>query len=392
MSANTNTNPSLSDTFWGRAKNRLPAIYAKSPWIILGLIIVFVSTLLIRWDDYESRKRIQETNNAYVHFDTISMEAKVTGYVRTVGFTDFQRVEPGSILVALDDSDYRMAVLEAEAKRDYAAATLENLVLEERLQEANVDQARAFSANTKAKLDLAVRENNRLSRLVKQGAVAAHEAETADANLKTAQASHQESAALVTVQERKLDILTSERVLREANLKAAEAALETARINLQHTKIVAPVGSYAGACKIREGELVKLGTSIVTLVPETQPYVIANCKETQLTNIRPGQQVSVMVDTFPGNPLKGKVAAISPATGATFSLIAKDNTSGNFTKVVQRIPVRIEFAPGQPVAEQLRAGMSVTASVDTEGASPLAEPAQALKPASATTTTEAGNG
>ena len=285
-----------------------------------------------------------------------------------------------------------MAVLESEEKRDYAAATLENLVLEERLQEANVDQARAFSANTKAKLDLAVRENNRLSRLVKQGAVAAHEAETADANLKTAQASHQESAALVTVQERKLDILTSERVLREANLKAAEAALETARINLQHTKIVAPVGSYAGACKIREGELVKLGTSIVTLVPDTQPYVIANFKETQLTNIRPGQQVSVMVDTFPGNPLKGKVAAISPATGATFSLIAKDNTSGNFTKVVQRIPVRIEFAPGQPVAEQLRAGMSVTASVDTEGASPLAEPAQALKPASATTTTEAGNG
>lgn len=380
MNATENNNISGPAGFGSKLKKKLPAIYAKSPWIILGLIIILLSAILVRWDDYESTMRIQETNNAYVHFDTIHLEAKVTGYVRTVGFTDFQSVEQGELLIALDDADYRMAVLEAEAKRDHAAATLDNLGLEIRLQEANVEQAGAVAANTKAKLDLAIRENNRLSKLVKQGAVAAHEADTADANLKTAQASHQESTALVAVQARKLDILASERALRRANLKAAEAALETARINLEHTQIKAPAKSFAGACKIREGELVKLGTSVAALVPDNAPYVIANYKETQLTRIRPGQSVTIKVDTFPNSPLKGRVKAVSPATGATFSLIPKDNTSGNFTKVVQRISVRIELEPDQALAHDLRAGMSVTTLIDTESVlSPASSLSQAGK-------------
>lgn len=344
----------------------LPSLYLKSPWIILALIICVMAFVLVRWDDYESGLRFQETNNAYVHFDTISMEAKVGGYVRSVNFTDFQAVESGSVLVAIEDDDYRMAVLQAEAKRDYAAATLANLELEARLQEANVEQARAAAANTEARLDLARREHARLSRLVKQGAVATHEADTAETNLKSAEAGHQESAALVAVQERKLTLLQSERALREANLKAAEAALQAARLDLSHTRISAPVNSFAGNCKIREGELVKTGTALVTLVPDAAPYIIANYKETQLTNIRPGQQVDIAVDTFPGRTLKGRVAAVSPATGSTYSLLPKDNSSGNFTKVVQRVPVRIELDPEQPLSHALRAGMSVTTAIDTD--------------------------
>ena len=353
-------------SFAARMAALLPAIYRRSPWIILGLLVSLLTFALLRWDEFESGRRVQETNNAYVHFDTVIMEAKVSGYVREVAFTDFQKVSAGDVLVTLVDDDFRMAVLQAEAKMEHAAGTLANLDVEIDLQGAYVEQAKAVTASTSAKLELAQREDRRLSRLVRQGAVATHEAETAEANLKTAQAAHQESTALVLVQERKLALLHADRVLRQADLKAAEAVLENARIDLGHTLITTPAASSTGSCKIRQGELVRVGTQVVTLVPDTVPYIIANYKETQLTRIRPGQKVEVHVDTFPGQALKGYVASVSPATGATFSLLPNDNTSGNFTKVVQRIPVRIEFEPGQELLGNIRAGMSVVTRVDTE--------------------------
>lgn len=353
-------------SFVARMAAWLPAVYRRSPWLIFGLLVLLLTFALVRWDEFESGRRIQETNNAYVHFDTIIMEAKVSGYVREVAFTDFQKVHTGDVLVTLVDDDFRMAVLQAEAKKDHAAGILANLDVEIDLQRAYVEQAKAVMASTAARLELARRENRRLSRLVRQGAVATHEAETAEANLKTAQAAHQESAALVVVQERKLALLYADRVLRQADLKAAEAVLENARIDLGHTRITAPAASNTGSCKIRRGELVKVGTQVVTLVPDAVPYIIANYKETQLTRIRPGQKVEIRVDTFPGQMFKGHVASISPATGATFSLLPNDNTSGNFTKVVQRIPVRIAFEPGQALLATIRAGMSVVTRVDTE--------------------------
>lgn len=353
-------------SFSERVVLSLSAVYRRSPWIIFAMLVLSLVAVLLHWDEYESGKRVQETNNAYIHFDTIIMEAKVSGYVRDVAFTDFQEVQTGDVLVTLVDDDFRMAVLQAEAKRDHAAATLSNLDLEIELQDAYVEQAKAVMSSAEAKLDLAQRENRRLSRLVKQGAVATHEAETAEANLKTALAAHQESVALVCVQERKLALLRADRSLREADLKAGEASLENARIDLRHTRITVPVASKTGSCKIREGELVKAGAQIVTLVPDASPYVIANYKETQLTRLRVGQRAVVRVDTFPGEELTGRVASISPATGATFSLLPNDNTSGNFTKVVQRIPVRIEFDPGQTRLTDIRAGMSVVTRIDTE--------------------------
>lgn len=342
------------------------SLYRRSPWIILTALIALLVFVLVQWDQLESKRSIQVTNNAYTHYDTMIIEAKVSGYVRHVAFSDFQSVNTGEVLVSLVDDDFRMAVLQAEAQKEHAAGTLANLDLETNLQGAYVEQAKAVVASAAAKLVLARKENKRLSRLVRQGAVATQEAETAEANLKTAQATHQESLALLKVQERKLTLLQADRVLREANLKAAEAVLENAHIDLGHTRITAPVASRTGSCKIREGELVKVGTQIVTLVPNAAPYVIANYKETQLTHIKEGQAVEVYIDTFPGQSLKGYVASISPATGATYSLLPNDNSSGNFTKVVQRIPVRIEFTPDQPLLKYIRAGMSVVSRINTE--------------------------
>lgn len=341
-------------------------IYKKSPWIILFTIIVLMVTLFIQWDELESARRVQVTDNAYVHYDTISIEAKVTGYVRSVEFSDFQSVKKDAALITLEDDDFRLAVIQAEAKRDHAAANLANLALEEELQKAVVRQAQSAAANTKAKLELATALNRRYSKLIKIHAVSAQEAETATAEFKTTRADYEESLTFVSVQEKKLTLLSSEKALREADLKAAEAELETAKLNLSYTRITAPVDSYTGAGKIRIGELVKAGSLVATLVPDATPYIIANYKETQLTRIHPGQDVDIRVDTFPGRSIKGKVSTISHATGATFSLLPKDNTSGNFTKVVQRIPVRIDLLPNQELTRYLRAGMSVITSIDTE--------------------------
>lgn len=360
----TGAAPSLQERLGGLWR----ALCRRSPWLIFALLSGILVLVLLRWDEYESGRRVQETNNAYIHFDTVIMEAKVSGYVRDVAFTDFQDVAVGQVLVTLADDDFRMAVLQAEARKEQAAATLDNLDIEIDLQGAYVEQAKAVVSSTAAKLDLAQREARRLSRLVRQGAVATQEMEAADSNLKTARAAHQESAALVRVQERKLAVLEADRALREAELKAAEASLENARIDLGHTRIVSPSAGRTGSCKIRVGELVKVGTQIVSLVPEAVPYVIANYKETQLTRMREGQRAAIRVDTFPGEGLRGRVASISPATGATFSLLPNDNTSGNFTKVVQRIPVRIEFDPGQSRLKDIRAGMSVGVRIDTEEA------------------------
>lgn len=362
---------------WENLKNRLdqirPALHRRAPWIILTAMIILMAAALVRWDYFESGRRVQTTNNAYTHFDTVIIESKVSGYVQEVAFTDFQLLRAGETLITIENEEYEMAVMQARAKYDHALSNLANLELEENLQRAYVDQASAAVANTETRRDLAQIDYNRIAALGQRRVVAGTEVDTADSNLKAALASHRESQALLMVQQRKLELLAGERAVRQADVNQAKAALRQAEIELGYTKIIAPLDSVAGSCKIRAGELVKVGTQIVTLVPDATPYVIANYKETQLTNIHPGQQVDLKVDTFPGVKFKGRVVSVSPATGATYSLMPTDNSAGNFTKVVQRIPVRIEFDDN--LGSTLRAGMSVTASIDTDNDRVLARPA-----------------
>ena len=352
-----------SKTKW---KLWIPAVVRLTPWLIFLMIFACLSLLLVHWDGLMSRRRIQNTNNAYVHFDNIVIEAKVSGYVKKVGFSDFQSMNEGDILVSIADDDYRMAVKQAEAKRNYARAALQKLELEEELQRAYIRQAQASLESAKARLDRSEREQARIATLFQQRVVSDSEADTAETDLKTARADHMECKALLSVAEQKLNLLAGDRELRKAELDAAEAVLEQARIDLSYTKISVPVRCMTGTCKIREGELVKVGTVITTLTPDEIPYIIANYKETQLTNIHVGQQVSMKIDTFPRQSFKGHVSGISPATGATYSLLPVDNSAGNFTKVVQRIPVRIELEPDQLLLDHLRAGMSVTTLIDTQ--------------------------
>lgn len=334
--------------------DRLLALFRLSPWIILGMLLLVILFFLLNFNRLESGKRIQETDNAYTQLDRVVLEAKVNGYVAQVGFGDFQQVK------ARTD--------QARAVRDKSAANLERLDLEIGLQEACIRQARVAAENAAARLDLASRENARVQKLFKCNAVSTREADSAEINLRTAQHSHREALAEVRVQERKLELQKADRQLREADLRAAEAQLQSALIDLGHTIITAPGNGHTGARKIQVGDLVREGMQVVSLVLDMPPYIVANYKETQIGNIRAGQPVEILIDTFPGHTFKGHVESISPATGATFSLLPKDTSSGNFTKVVQRIPVRIAFEPGQERLPEIRSGMSVITRIDTGSA------------------------
>lgn len=326
--------------------DRLLALFRLSPWIILGMLLLVILFFLLNFNRLESGKRIQETDNAYTQLDRVVLEAKVNGYVAQVGFGDFQQVKAGDVLLRVQDADYRARTDQARAVRDKSAANLERLDLEIGLQEACIRQAR-------------------VQKLFKCNAVSTREADSVEINLRTAQHSHREALAEVRVQERKLELQKADRQLREADLRAAEAQLQSALIDLGHTIITAPGNGHTGARKIQVGDLVREGMQVVSLVLDMPPYIVANYKETQIGNIRAGQPVEILIDTFPGHTFKGHVESISPATGATFSLLPKDTSSGNFTKVVQRIPVRIAFEPGQERLPEIRSGMSVITRIDT---------------------------
>ncbi len=351
--------PAARPTFW------IGIVVRVTPWLIFLLLFSILAMLFLNWDSLESRMRIQTTNNAYVYFDNVVIEAKVSGYVKKVDFSDFQDVPADHILVALIDDDFVLAVQQAEAQQRYAQATLDNLDLEVAVQQASVEQAMAARDFSAANLEYMEREFLRTATLFKENAVSESDADTAETNFKTAKADVEECQAALLSAEQQLKLLEQDRPARQANLDAAKAATGLAWLNLSYTKMKANVASTTGACLIQEGELVQVGTVIATLTPHQVPYVIANFKETQLTHIQIGQVVTMEMDTFPGHKFRGWVTSISPATGATYSLVPVDRSAGNFTKVVQRIPVRIDLDPNQSMLEKLRSGMSVTASVDT---------------------------
>lgn len=341
-------------------------LFRLIPWIVIGVTLLLVALATTRWDHYEATAAVQETDNATVRQDTAALDAKVGAYVRSVHFSDFQRVKAGDLLVELVNDDYHAAVLRAEASVAKAQARLDSLDTELAAQQAAVDQATANAETSKSRMLLAEREHRRFSSLAGTGAVTGQEGDSAQAAWEAAVATHRSASAAIEVQRRQLAVLAGDDKQRIAELDAAKAALETARIELSHTRIVAPADGVVGARTVQPGSLVAPGAQVVSFVSAARPYIIANYKETQLANVKPGQAVTIKVDSFPGTELHGMVTRIAPASGSTFAIVPADNATGNFTKVVQRIPLRIDLDENQPLAERLRAGMSVSTAIHTE--------------------------
>ena len=328
----------------------------------------FVALATLRWDEWVGSAVIQTTDDAYVKADTTRLSSRVAGAVLTVAVQDFQRVKAGDLLVQIDPADYEAQVAQAEAGVAGAQAAFDNLANQIELQYATIAQGEAQQVSAQAQEVEARQEQERQQSLTQTEAGTRQKLEQATAAYARAQADVRASRAVIAEQRHQLEVLTGTRKQRAADIAAAKATLTAARLKLGYTKVTAPFDGVVGEREVQPNDYVNIGTNLIDVVPLPDVYIIANYKETQLTNVKPGQPVDVAVDTFSREKLHGHVERIAPASGSQFALLPPDNATGNFTKVVQRIPVRIAFDKGQKLLERLLPGMSVETRIHTDEA------------------------
>jgi membrane fusion protein, multidrug efflux system len=311
--------------------------------------------------------RFQEsTDDAYVKADTTVIAPKVSGYLSEVLVRDNEPVKTGQPLARIDDRDYAVAARQAEADLAAAQADIDDAKASLDQQEAVIAQSRSTVEVDRANLAFSRQENARYISLAKTGAGTVQSEQQAVARMQVSEATLQRDMAAVMAAERQTAMLRAKLAKAEAVLAHDRAVREQAALNVSYTTIVSPVDGVVGNRSLRVGQYVQAGTQLMAVVPVNGTYIVANFKETQLTDVRAGQPVTVDVDMFPGTTVKGHVDSIAPASGQEFALLPPDNATGNFTKIVQRIPVKIVLNTGDPLAGMLRPGMSVTPTVDTK--------------------------
>jgi membrane fusion protein (multidrug efflux system) len=328
----------------------------------------FIALATLRWDAWVGSAVIQTTNDAYIRAELTRLSSRVAGEVLIVAANDFQHVKAGDLLVQIDPADYQAQVAQADAGVAGAQAALDNLANQVELQYATIAQAEAQQLSAQAQEVETRQEEERQKSLTQTEAGTRQKFEQATAGYARAQADVRASRALIAAQRHQLEVLSGTKKQRAADLEGAKATLAAARLKLGYTKIVAPFDGVVGERQVQPGDYVNIGSNLINVVPLPDVYVIANYKETQLTRVQPGQPVDVTVDSFPSQSLHGRVERIAPASGSQFALLPPDNATGNFTKVVQRIPVRIALDKGQPLLERLLPGMSVVTEIHTDQA------------------------
>ncbi|MGO4355217.1 HlyD family secretion protein [Rhizobium sp. RAF36] len=310
---------------------------------------------------------IESTDDSYVKADYTTVAPKVAGYIKEVLVNDNDVVKAGQVIARIDDRDFQAALNQANAEVKAGEAAITNVDAQIDLQQSVIGQAKASIDASNASLVFAKSEAARNARLILSGAGSQSKAEQTQSLMDQASAAvERDRAALVAAQNR-VPVLRTQRDQAVAQRDRAAAAAQQAELNLSYTNILSAVDGTVGARSIRIGQFVTSGTQLMAVVPLHSVYVVANFKETQLTFVKPGQTVEVKVDSFPDLKVKGHVDSISPASGLEFSLLPPDNATGNFTKIVQRIPVKI-IIDDEELAGRLRSGMSVETEIDTKEA------------------------
>jgi membrane fusion protein (multidrug efflux system) len=364
------------------------------PILTLGTAAVLFFTIEGCWTSWEGEQKEQRTDDAYVRADMTPLSTRISGTVRKVDVEDFATVTPGQVLVQLDDQDYQAILAEARAALAAARAALEDNQSAKQIEDSKIQNAETIVAQANASVDAAKAmiqsvepdvertslELKRQQALLASKAATHQQVESAVANadrltgtlagyqaeVARAQASLASSRSLLETEKRQRAALDVKDGLYRADIQAKQAAIIVAQVNLGYTRIVAPTAGAVGERHVQEGQLVAPGMQVVDLV-KGDVWIQANYKETQLTNIRPGDAADIKIDAFPGALLHGKVVEIAPASGSQFALLPPDNATGNFTKVVQRLPVKIALDPGHPLQGRLRPGFSVIVTVHASG-------------------------
>lgn len=335
---------------------------SKWPWIVAGLILVaFVTVILvIVLVPHENVK----TEDAYVTVHYAMVAPRVSGQIDTLPVRDNQLVRAGQLLATLDPRDYRTRVQQAEANREASRARVLQATAQIDRQPSVIRQATAQVASAEARLALARADQQRFAALAATGAGTFQQHQQADTQLREAQASLMQAQAELSSQRHQLDSLIADRAAAVAQVGRDDAAVAQARLTLGYTRIYAPISGTVAQKTVQVGNQIETGTPILMVVPLETAFVIANYRELELRHMRPGQAATIHVDAYDVD-LAGYVESLPPASGATFSPIPPNNATGNFTKIVQRLPVKIAVRPNQPLARLLRAGLSVVVTVDT---------------------------
>ena len=372
---------------------RLKGTWQKygAPVLVLLLATAVIVTLTRNWNAWEGSASEQVTNDAFVRGDLTPLSTKVPGLVREVNVGDYQQVHKGDVLIQLEAEDYEAQLAQAEAAVEAAKAAIENNRRQSRLQDSRIERAAAGIDQANAQIAAAQAgkeavqadvlrtqaERTRQEALLKTNSATQQkvEAAIADEERFTAQAASREAdltqartllhsnELAVEAERRSKAVLESQGMQLLADLHAKQAGFAVTQVNLGYTKILAPADGTVGERQVRPGQLVSPGTQVITFVENTR-WVQANFRETQLTNIRIGDTAEIRIDVYPGQVIQGRVLQIAPASGSQFALLPPDNATGNFTKVVQRVPVKIGL-DDSALTSQLRPGLSVVVKVRT---------------------------
>jgi membrane fusion protein (multidrug efflux system) len=328
-------------------------------------VAVVASAVWYGWDYWTVGRYLVSTDDAYVKADNTTVAPKVSGYLHEVLVGDNERVKAGQILARIDERDFRVALDQAKADVAAARAAIASKHAQLEVQRTAIDAAKATIDVDQATVTFAAQENKRYTDLATTGYGSVQNAQQAQSRNAGAQAAIARDSANLASAVKQVDLLKAEIVQANATLARAEAAQSQAELNLDYTSIIAPIDGVVGNRTLRTGQFVQAGTQLMSVVPATGAYVVANFKETQLTDVREGQAVDIAVDMFPGQLVHGHVDSIAPASGQEFALLPPDNATGNFTKVVQRIPVRIALDGDNDPLVALRPGMSVIPTIET---------------------------
>jgi membrane fusion protein, multidrug efflux system len=321
------------------------------------------------WNYWTVGQYLVSTDDAYVKADNTTIAPKVSGYLREVLVGDNEHVSAGQVLARIDERDFQVALDQARSDVAAAQAAIGSKQAQLEVQQAVIDAARATVDVDTATVTFAAQENKRYTDLAASGYGSVQNAQQAQSHIAGAKATIQRDTANLASALKQVDLLKAEIAQATATLARARAAQSQADLNLGYTRIIAPIDGIVGNRTLRTGQFVQAGTQLMSVVPAAGAYVVANYKETQLTDVREGQEVDIAVDMFPGRTVHGHVDSIAPASGQEFALLPPDNATGNFTKVVQRIPVKIVLDASNDASVELRPGMSVIPTIETKSQS-----------------------
>jgi len=359
--------PSIPEGASNEAATNVAHAQGLRRFLIAGAsLAALAAAAYLGWEYWSVWRFEVSTDDAYVQADNTTIAPRVSGYLTQVLVNDNERVKAGQVLARIDARDFNVALAQAKADVQAAKAAIENKQAALEAQQSIINSAKATIDVDKANETFAEQDSARYAHLASTGYGSVQNAQQAEARIAAARASITRDTAALTNAKQQVDILKAELAQAKATLVHDEAVQEQAELNLSYTTVVSPIDGVVGNRTLRVGQYVQAGTQLMAVVPMKAAYIVANYKETQLENVRPGQPVNVEVDMFPGVEIPGHVDSLAPASGQQFALLPPDNATGNFTKIVQRIPVKITLDPGSPLAGELRPGMSVYPTIETK--------------------------